>query len=71
MVTTRDTYLDNLELDNIERTSFEIAWNEMFDVSVSYNDTITDSFITGATVQLIGTAYSKTLSQSGQSYATS
>ena len=68
VVTTRNTYLDNLELDSVERISYEIGWNEMFDISVSYNDTITDSFISGATVQLIGTDYSKMLSQSGESY---
>jgi len=67
-VTTRATYLDNVILDGIERNSINIAWNELFDVSVAFNDSITNNFISGATVQLIGAEYSEVLSPSGQSY---
>jgi len=71
IVTTRDTYLDNIKLDNIERTSFEIAWNEIFDISASYNDTDTGNFISGASLQLIGTDYTDDFTPSGESYSLS
>ncbi|MHA1375627.1 MAG: hypothetical protein ACTSR7_15200, partial [Promethearchaeota archaeon] len=54
--------------DTTETNLIEIAWNELFDVSVAFNDSLNDNFIDGATVQLIGTGYSEVLSQSGQSY---
>jgi len=67
-VIARATFLDNLILNTTESNSITIAWNELFDITVSYNDTATDNFIDAASLQLIGTGYSKTLSQSGQSY---
>ncbi|MHA1185913.1 MAG: hypothetical protein ACTSSK_03425, partial [Candidatus Heimdallarchaeota archaeon] len=67
-VTTRNTYIDNVLLDTVETNSIEIAWNELFDISVSFNDSSTNNFINGATVELIGTDYSEPLPQSGQSY---
>ena len=66
IVSLRTTYLDNVLLDGIESTSLEVEWNEMLDVSVSYNDSLTNNFIEDATVQLIGPTYSKILTQSGQ-----
>ena len=70
-VTTRTTFLTNLELAGEARNSIEIAWNENFEIEVSYNDTLTTSPIFGATVQLIGTGYLKNFSPSAQTYTLS
>ncbi|MCJ7650915.1 MAG: hypothetical protein MUP85_20070, partial [Candidatus Lokiarchaeota archaeon] len=70
-VTSRPTYLDNLELDGIESNSITIAWNELFDITVSYNDTATNNFIDSASLQLIGIDYSQGFSEIGESYTLS
>jgi len=68
IVSTRTTYLDNIELNGIETDTITIEWNEIFEVSVAYNDTDTDNAILGATVQLIGEDYLKPLVRDGNLY---
>jgi hypothetical protein len=57
-VNQRNSYLDNIIIDGIERTTFEIAWNELFSITVSHNDTESNQFLSGSTVQIQGTGFS-------------
>jgi hypothetical protein len=67
-VNLRTTFIDNVKLNGISSTSLQVGWNELFDVSASYNDSITNAFINGATLQLIGPNYLQSLPQSGNEY---
>ena len=58
-VLERNSYIDNINLNGIETTNREIPWNEILSISISYNDTLNDSFISGALVQLSGTGISE------------
>ncbi|MHA2287491.1 MAG: hypothetical protein ACXABG_01765, partial [Promethearchaeota archaeon] len=58
-VIERTSYLDNVNLNGVEATSIEIPWNEILSISVSYNDSFTNAFISGALVQLSGTGISE------------
>jgi len=62
-VLERNSYMDNINLEGIETTSIEIPWNEILSISISYNDSLTDSFISGALVQLSGTGISETFTE--------
>jgi hypothetical protein len=70
-ITELDSSIDNVILNGTSTTSIQIPWNELFDISVFYNDTTTSTFISGATVQLIGVSYSKPLIESGNEYIAS
>ncbi|MFX0087539.1 MAG: hypothetical protein ACFFAU_17950 [Candidatus Hodarchaeota archaeon] len=68
----RDTIIPyifiNLENRTTEKT-YEIAWNEAFNVSIAYNDTVTGAFIMGATVTIAGSGLpAKTLLFDDQNY---
>ncbi|MCJ7648698.1 MAG: hypothetical protein MUP85_08805, partial [Candidatus Lokiarchaeota archaeon] len=62
-VLERNSYIDNINLNGIETTNREIPWNEILSISISYNDTFTDSFISGALVQLSGTGISENFTE--------
>ncbi len=62
-VLERNSYMDNINLDGIETTSIEIPWNEILSISISYNDSFTNSFISGASVQLSGTGISENFTE--------
>jgi len=62
-VLERNSYMDNINLEGIETTSIEIPWNEILSISISYNDSFTNSFISGASVQLSGTGISETFTE--------
>ncbi|MHA1148065.1 MAG: PKD domain-containing protein [Promethearchaeota archaeon] len=67
-VIKRNSYIDNLKLNDTETHSLSIPWDEELNISVSYNDTLTDNFINSATVELVGAISTKTLTQTGQRY---
>jgi sRNA-binding regulator protein Hfq len=67
-VTSRTTFLDNIELDGTVQNSIEIEWNEIFDVTLYYRDFDTNNPITEAEVQLLGTNYNKIFTPSGNFY---
>ncbi len=62
-VLERNSYMDNINLDGIETTSIEIPWNEILSISISYNDSLDNSFISGASVQLSGTGISENFTE--------
>jgi len=62
-VLERNSYMDNINLNGIETTSIEIPWNEILSISISYNDSLTNGFISGASVQLSGTGISETFTE--------
>ena len=70
-ITELDSSIDNVILNGTSTTSIQIPWNELFDISVFYNDTTTGTFISGANVQLIGVGYSQPLGESGNEYLAS
>ncbi|MFW9930813.1 MAG: hypothetical protein ACFFD1_15600, partial [Candidatus Thorarchaeota archaeon] len=70
-ITELDSSIDDVILNGTYTTSIQIPWNELFDISVFYNDTTTGTFISGANVQLIGVGYSQPLGESGNEYLAS
>ncbi|MHA1670032.1 MAG: hypothetical protein ACTSV5_05565 [Promethearchaeota archaeon] len=62
-VLERNCYMDNINLNGIETTSIEIPWNENLSISISYNDSFTHSFISGALVQLSGSGISENFAE--------
>ncbi len=62
-VLERNSYIDKINLNGIETTSLEIPWNEILSISLSYNDSFTNSFISGASVQLSGTGISENFTE--------
>jgi len=62
-VLERNSYIDKIKLNGIETTSTEIPWNEILTISISYNDSFTNSFISGASVQLSGTGISENFTE--------
>ncbi|MHA1375871.1 MAG: hypothetical protein ACTSR7_16455 [Promethearchaeota archaeon] len=62
-VLERNSYMDNINLNGIETTSREIPWNEILSISISYNDSLTNSFISGASVQLSGSGISENFTE--------
>ncbi|NHJ19592.1 MAG: hypothetical protein EAX91_01520 [Candidatus Lokiarchaeota archaeon] len=62
-VKERNSYLDNIILNGIETTSIVVPWSEILSISVSFNDSFTDSFISGASVQLSGTGVSENFTE--------
>lgn len=62
-VLERNSYIDNINLNGTETTSIEIPWNEILSISLSYNDSLNDSFISGASVQLSGTGISENFTE--------
>jgi hypothetical protein len=67
-VNLRITSIDNVMLNGTLATSIQVGWNELFPISMFYNDSGTGTFISEATVQLIGPSYLKELSESGNEY---
>lgn len=57
-VVERETYLDNIFINNTESFTYEVQWNELFNITVSYNDTLSNDFIANASVKVEGTGYS-------------
>lgn len=70
-VIQRTAFIDNVYLNQVERTSISRPWNEILNVSITYNDTLTNSFIRSATVQLTGPSISKVLTERNNQYNTS
>jgi len=62
-VLERNSYIDKINLNGIETTSIEIPWNEILSISISYNDSFTNAFISGASVQLSGTGISENFTE--------
>ena len=62
-VLERNSYIDNINLNGIETVSTEIPWNEILSISISYNDSSTNSFISEALVQLSGTGISESFTE--------
>ncbi|TES96452.1 MAG: hypothetical protein E3J90_08015 [Promethearchaeota archaeon] len=58
-----NSYLDNIKLNGIETPSIEIPWNEILSISLSYNESITNIFISEALVQLSGTGISESFTE--------
>ena len=67
-VVKRDSFIDNININYIETTSASIPWNETFDISITYNDTLTNNPIDGATVQLTGASLLKSFTENGDYY---
>jgi len=51
-VVKRDSFIDNIILNNTKTTSIEIFWNEPINISASYNDTLTNNSIPNAKMYL-------------------
>ncbi len=62
-VLERNSYIDKIKLNGTETTSIEIPWNEILSISISYNDSLDNSFINGASVQLSGTGISENFTE--------
>ena len=58
-VLERNSYIDKVFLNNTETNFIEIPWNTTLNIAITYNDTLTDSFIDNASVQLTGTGISR------------
>ncbi|MFX1274989.1 MAG: hypothetical protein ACFFBP_10210 [Promethearchaeota archaeon] len=56
-VQPRNTFIANVLINNTEIQTFDIPWMEIFNISVSYNDTLTNASIPYATVQIQGSGY--------------
>ncbi len=57
------SYIDNIKLNGIETQSIEIPWNEILSISLSYNESSTNNFISEALVQLSGTGISENFTE--------
>ncbi|KKL49889.1 hypothetical protein LCGC14_2310990, partial [marine sediment metagenome] len=55
--------------DKTADRSLSIPGNELLNITILYKDTITNSFISGATVELNGSGLSETLTENGQQYS--
>ena len=62
-VSTRGTYIERVFINHTQSQTFEVPWKTVFNVTVSYNDTETNDFITNATVQIEGTSYLAALTE--------
>jgi len=58
-----NSYIDKINLNGIETTSIGIPWNEILSISISYNESSTNSFISEALVQLSGTGISENFTE--------
>ena len=65
-VVDRPTYLDNIYLNYTEQTFINMQYNEILNITVSYNDTLSNDFISGATVSLNGTGISEPMPENNQ-----
>ena len=68
-ITELGSSINNVTLNGTPATSIEIPWNEIVDISISYNESSTGKFIQGAIVEIIGTEFSDVLTQSGNQYS--
>ncbi|NHJ24831.1 MAG: hypothetical protein EAX89_09665 [Candidatus Lokiarchaeota archaeon] len=67
-VLERSTYLDKIYLNDFERTSIEIAWNKILNITTNYKD-INGLLISGAIIQLRdGTKILGTFSEQANKY---
>ncbi|MFX1312316.1 MAG: hypothetical protein ACFFHD_06855, partial [Promethearchaeota archaeon] len=62
-VIARSSYIDKIYLNKTETNLIEIPWNEILNIAVTYNDTLTNAFIDGALVQLTGTGITKNFTE--------
>jgi len=62
-VSTRGTYIDRVFINNTETYTFEVPWKDVFNITMSYNDTETNDFISNATVGIEGSSYSAILKE--------
>ncbi len=65
-VVDRPTFIDNVFLNYTEQTYINMQYNEILNISVSYNDSLTNNFITGATVSINGTDISEPMPENSQ-----
>ncbi|KKM17310.1 hypothetical protein LCGC14_1677060, partial [marine sediment metagenome] len=61
-VLERITYF-KIFLNRSESTGIEIQWNESLNIAITYNDTLTNTFIDNALVQLTGTGITKNFTE--------
>ena len=52
VVTERDTFIDNIYLNQTRQAYIEYPWNDTLDITMSYNDSLSNDFINGANVTL-------------------
>ncbi|KKL89068.1 hypothetical protein LCGC14_1918400, partial [marine sediment metagenome] len=64
-VLERNSYIDKVFLNQTESLGIETPWNETLNIAITYNDTVTNSFIDNALVQLTGTGISRTFTENG------
>ncbi|MFO8020626.1 MAG: hypothetical protein R6U96_18530, partial [Promethearchaeia archaeon] len=64
-VIKRNSFLDNTILNETEVTTIEAPWNEEFNITTSYNDTLTNNSIENANVKLTSSSWTKSFTYSG------
>ncbi|KKK45754.1 MAG: hypothetical protein Lokiarch_07360, partial [Candidatus Lokiarchaeum sp. GC14_75] len=62
-VLERTTYIDKVFLNGTESTGIEIPWNEAFNIAITYNDSVNNTFIDNALVQLTGSGISENFTE--------
>ncbi len=59
----REFYFDTILLNNTEQTNIELEWNDLLKLNVTLNDTVSNIFVSGATVKVTGPSYLKTFTE--------